>query len=165
MFMSSRRSDVGQLTRKRLRSAVLWLVRVWQRRGRSVAALALIIVIGAGLRAAFLDRLVRSDDAIIFLRYVSKPLAEIVSTYDQPGNHVLQSAVTRLAYLAFGNRPWALRLPALIAGILIIPATYVWAKDEYGKGAGLLAAALTAASSFLVDYSTRARGSRRVTAS
>jgi uncharacterized membrane protein len=120
--------------------------------------IALIVVIGVGLRAAFLNRYIRSDEATIYHRYVSHPIAEIVTTYDQPGNHVLHSALTRLATLAFGSNPLALRLPAFIAGILILPATFVWAKQEYGWTAGLLAAGLAASSSFLVDYSTRARG-------
>jgi 4-amino-4-deoxy-L-arabinose transferase-like glycosyltransferase len=58
----------------------------------------------------------------------------------------------------FGNHPWAIRLPALIAGILLVPATYLAARILYGRSSALLAAALVATSSTLIEYSTNARG-------
>ena len=58
----------------------------------------------------------------------------------------------------FGNEVWAIRLPALVAGIALVPATFAFARVLYGRAAGLLAAAFVAASSTLVEYSTNARG-------
>src|SRR5262245_7727975 len=96
------------------------------------ATLALIIVIGVGLRTAFLDRVIRGDEAVTYLRFVSKPLSEGLSSYDTTNNHPLHTLLAHITTSVVGNQPWTLRLPAFIAGILIIPTTFVWAKQEYG---------------------------------
>lgn len=51
-----------------------------------------------------------------------------------------------------------IRLPAFIAGVLVVPASYLAARVLYNKRAALLAAALVASSSYLVEYSANARG-------
>jgi uncharacterized membrane protein len=53
---------------------------------------------------------------------------------------------------------WTVRLPALAAGITLIPASYVVARALYDRRAGLCAAALVAAFGPLVDYSVNGRG-------
>ena len=51
-----------------------------------------------------------------------------------------------------------MRLPSLIAGVLLIPAIYLAGRVLYGRYAGLLAASLAAESPYLVARSTDARG-------
>jgi len=54
--------------------------------------------------------------------------------------------------------PWALRMPAFFAGLLLVPTTYVAARSLYRTESAILAAALTASSSVLIEYSTNSRG-------
>lgn len=54
--------------------------------------------------------------------------------------------------------PELLRLPSLVAGVATIPIVYAVGARTVGRGAGLLAAALTALSPFMIFYSAEARG-------
>ena len=122
-------------------------------------ALTAIIASGALLRLAFLSQPIMSwDEAATFLTYASRPLYIVLSDYSAPNNHVLHTLLVYISYHLFGDALWAIRLPAFIAGILIIPATALVAHRLYGRWSALLSAALTAAAPILVDYSTDARG-------
>jgi hypothetical protein len=123
-----------------------------------LAALGAVSLVGVGLRLAYLNQPIRGDEAYTYLNYASRPLWTAVSTYNAPNNHVLHSVLVLVAYRLLGDDPWALRLPAFLAGALLVPATYLVGRRLYGREAGLLAAALVAASSILVEYSTNARG-------
>jgi len=57
-----------------------------------------------------------------------------------------------------GGAMWAVRLPAFLAGLLLIPVTFAWGRRCAGTAVGLLAAALVAVATPLVEYSTNARG-------
>jgi Dolichyl-phosphate-mannose-protein mannosyltransferase len=54
--------------------------------------------------------------------------------------------------------PELIRLPAVIAGTISIPLVYAIGTRTVGRGAGLLAAALTTLSPFMILYSAEARG-------
>jgi hypothetical protein len=54
--------------------------------------------------------------------------------------------------------PELLRAPSLLAGVATIPLTYVLGLRTVGRSAGLVAAALTALSPFMIFYSAEARG-------
>jgi hypothetical protein len=66
--------------------------------------------------------------------------------------------LVHFAVLLLGNHPWAFRLPALAAGILLLPCSYTAVRRIYGGEAALLTVAFLAASEPLVEYSTNARG-------
>ncbi len=59
--------------------------------------------------------------------------------------------------LHLGDAPIPLRLPSLVAGTLIMPGVYLLGLRTVGQRRALVAAALTAASPFMVYYSTEAR--------
>jgi hypothetical protein len=92
------------------------------------------------------------------VEYASRPFYVALSFYNTPNNHVFHTLLVRLAYLALGNHPWALRLPVLLAGLCLVPATYVAARSLYHNNGALLAAAFVASSSMLIEYSANARG-------
>jgi hypothetical protein len=135
-------------------------IRRWlQADGRlHVTTLAAILGWGAWLRLAHLDLPIRHDEVATFLHYVSRPLAETLYRYDLQNNHVLNTLLMHGAWRLFGDSPPALRLPALVAGILTVPAAYLVARRLYGREVALLAAGLAAAASELIKYSTNARG-------
>jgi hypothetical protein len=121
-------------------------------------ALAVIVVIGSALRLLYLGQPMRNEEARAYTSFVSKPWTDALSGYVDASNHVLYTVLAKAAVGVFGPAPWAMRLPALIAGILIIPATYAVGRAFYGSRAALIAAALVASSGVLVLYSTNGRG-------
>jgi uncharacterized membrane protein len=123
-----------------------------------LAAAAAILVSAIAVRVAYLDVPLRYDEATTYDNFVSKPLYVALANYATPNNHLLNTLLAKLSVGLFGSEPWAIRLPALLAGIALVPATFAFARLFYGRVAALLAAALVAASSTLVEYSTNARG-------
>ncbi|MGA9977333.1 MAG: glycosyltransferase family 39 protein [Candidatus Sulfotelmatobacter sp.] len=126
-------------------------------------ALAGLTFFAAALRIRFLSQPMRYDEAITYLEYSSRPFYVALSFYNMPNNHLFHTLLVRLAYLALGNHPWALRLPALLAGLCLVPATYAAARSlchngRSDTGGALFAPALVASSSMLIEYSTNARG-------
>ncbi len=124
----------------------------------TLAILGVFITAGAAVRIFFLFQPMRMDEASTFLYSAARPLIVGLSYYVTPNNHLFHTLLLRLSYLTFGAEPWALRLPALIFGILLIPAAYTAARIYAGKQAALFAAGLVAASSALIEFSTNARG-------
>ncbi|NOZ68089.1 MAG: hypothetical protein GXP46_02275 [Deferribacteres bacterium] len=118
-----------------------------------------IILAGAiAVRVAALSRPMHTDEAYTFNVYVSKPLYIGLTYYSAPNNHLFHTFLSHISYVLFGNHPWAIRLPALVAGILVVPASYVFIRIFYNRDAALLTAAVVAASSMLIRYSAAARG-------
>jgi uncharacterized membrane protein len=58
---------------------------------------------------------------------------------------------------AFGHGEFAVRLPSLIAGTLVIPVLYGLGRELYDRRTGLIAAAFAAASPLLVWYAQEVR--------
>ncbi len=121
-------------------------------------ALFIILLAGIAVRIAFLFHPMHTDEAYTFNVYVSKPLYIGLTYYSAPNNHLFHTFLAHIAYLLLGNHPWVIRLPALIAGILVVLASYLVMRIFYNKHAALLTAAITASSSVLIRYSTSARG-------
>jgi hypothetical protein len=121
-------------------------------------SLAGITLLAAFVRVPLLSQPMRYDEATTFLLYSSRPFYVALSFYNTPNNHLLHTLLVRLSYLVFGNYPWALRLPALLAGLCLVPASYIAARALYRGGGALLTAGLVASSSILAEYSTNARG-------
>jgi hypothetical protein len=120
--------------------------------------LFLILLVSIFMRLFFLGQPIRYDEAYTYLNYASKPLLTGMSNYSFPNNHLFHTILVHFSYVVFGNKLWALRLPALMAGVLTVPATYAVAYRFADKDAALLASGLVACSSILIEYSTNARG-------
>jgi Dolichyl-phosphate-mannose-protein mannosyltransferase len=123
-----------------------------------IVAVGVTAALALGLRVAFLGQPMRYDEALTFNEFASRPLYYGLSFYPDPNNHLLNTLLMHVAFVGLGNQPWVLRLPALVGGVLLVPATYRLAGSFYGRHAALLGAVLVAASSYLVEYSTNARG-------
>ena len=126
-------------------------------------ALVIILSVGFALRALYLTQPMRYDEAVTYMYFVRLPWGEALSTYTYPNNHLFHTLLAKASVSAFGNYPWALRLPALLAGVLAVPASYVVARALYGARVAIVAAGLVASSGVLVLYSTNARGYSIVT--
>jgi len=123
-----------------------------------LGVLAALTATGLLLRVAYLFQPMRYDEANTYLQFASQPWYVALTTYPAPNNHVFHSLLVHLSTTVFGGEPWAIRMPALVAGVLLVPGTYLAARALYGRDAALVAAALVAVSSVLVEFSVNARG-------
>jgi hypothetical protein len=123
-----------------------------------ILAFLVIMVMAIFIRVLFLSRPMGYDEAWTFDAYASKPLLVGLSSYSGPNNHVFHTLLVHIAYFLLGCKPWIIRLPALLAGTLLVPASYMVARIFYNKYAAILTAALVTSSTPLVLYSTDARG-------
>ena len=127
-------------------------------------ALWLIVAIATVGRLAALSQPMRYDESVTWAYFVGRPWSTIVSSYPFPNNHVFFSLLAKATSALAPFQPWALRLPAFIAGVAIVPLTYAVGRRFAGPATGLLGAALAAGSTTLILYSTNARGYSLVTA-
>jgi hypothetical protein len=142
-----------------LEAAVRDAASAWPRVDpRTLLLVGLPTLLAVSLRAAFLNQPMRYDEALTFNEFASRPLYYALSFYPDPNNHLLNTLLVHAVFVVAGNQPWLLRLPALAAGVLLVPATYWLARLLYAPGAAVLAAVLVAGSSYLIEYSTNARG-------
>ncbi len=123
-----------------------------------VFAFSATIAIAVAVRLYFINVPIRYDEAHTFMYYASRPLYVALSNYSSVNNHLFHTLLVHVAYSLLGNEEWVLRLPAFLAGVLLVPATYLAARLLYDRNTGVVAAALVASSSALVDFSTNARG-------
>jgi hypothetical protein len=124
----------------------------------TLTALLALVGLAAGLRFAFLGQPMRYDEAFTYAEYASRPVYVLVSKYDFPNNHIFHSLCVHTVCRLLGDAPWAVRLPAFLAGLLLVPAVYAAARALFDRPTALLSAALVAGSSALIEYSTNARG-------
>jgi Dolichyl-phosphate-mannose-protein mannosyltransferase len=120
---------------------------------------ASVLAIAVGARLAYLFEPIQYDEAFTYLVYARHPLWDGISNYSAPNNHLFNTALVHLCVRIFGGSEWALRLPALLAGVGIVPATYLLARRLlFDKNGALMSAAVSAASVPLIYYSVSARG-------
>jgi hypothetical protein len=117
-----------------------------------------LFLVGFGLRFAYLFQAVRNDEAYSYLAYSSHSFKTIVTFYNVPNNHIFHNILTHITTTVFGNNIVALRLPVFLCGLAVVPLTYLVIRRVANKNAALLAMALVAISSGLINYSTQARG-------
>lgn len=117
-----------------------------------------LLLIGTVIRISFLFEPMSYDESGTFVLHIDKPLRFAVANYRDPGNHLLTTILAHVSVEIFGNDPWAIRLPALLAGICLIGLIYFVARRVRGPCAGVIASAVAAGSGCLVYYSTRGRG-------
>ncbi len=128
------------------------------RQGRVLAALAVIMAAGLAVRLAYMAQPMRIDESWTFMVFVRNGLGAVLSDYSSTNNHILNSLLILLSTGMFGDSPPAIRLPALFFGLLTMPLAFLVAAKAYNRSAGLLAAALVAGSSIMIEYSSNGRG-------
>jgi len=135
-------------------------VRSWSREEPRVylIALGIIQLVGIGLRLHYISEPIRYDEAFTFLNFGGRSPWHALALYPTPNNHIFHSVLVNLCFRLFGSSLYAIRLPALLAGILVLPCTYVVARRLYDGAVALLATAFVAGSGPLVLYSVNARG-------
>jgi hypothetical protein len=117
-----------------------------------------LFCVGIGLRLYYLERDVRFDESLTYLRYASESVWTSMSLYLEPNNHILHTIFVNLSTSAFGDALWAIRLPALIFGVLLMPMTYLVGRAFYGRSVAVIAMGFVAVSGPLIEYSVSSRG-------
>ena len=79
--------------------------------------LAAVLVLALAVRLLFLFQPMRYDEAYTYTHFASTPIYLTVSNFSSTNNHIFHTLLVQFSSLIFGNQPWALRLPALIAGL------------------------------------------------
>lgn len=125
---------------------------------RDLWVLLVITAFAVILRLVLINRPMEYDEAYTFSEFARHSFRQVVTDYHVPNNHVFHTILVRFSFLVFGNSAWAIRVPALLAGIALIPAVYFLAARLYSAPVGWIAAAGTAALPVLVRYSVNARG-------
>lgn len=116
-------------------------------------------LVAVALRLPGLTAELNHDEAFTWLSFASQPYVQIISDYSLPNNHLFHTLLVRLSTQTFGQTEWAMRLPALLAGILAIPAIYLLGRAFSANTAtGLIAAWLLALAPIHISYSRMARG-------
>jgi len=125
---------------------------------RRTALLVLAGLILAGLvlrlavpRGIWLDEAISIHQARLSLHGLFENL------YNGDRQPPLYHLVLWLTVRAFGHGEFAVRLPSLIAGTLVIPVLYELGRELYDRRTGLIAAAFAAVSPLLVWYAQEVR--------
>ena len=129
-------------------------------RARTLFVLGLIglTLLGAAVRWHYLSYPMRYDEAWNYLNYSSQSRWFSASHY-VPNNHVLHTLLVRCTVPLLGSSPAALRAPAFVAGVLLLPVAGWLAWALFRRRAVVLLTVLAAAgSSQLIEYSANSRG-------
>jgi 4-amino-4-deoxy-L-arabinose transferase-like glycosyltransferase len=121
-------------------------------------AMGAITLIGAVIRLWRISQPIAYDEAYTFVYYATGEFKHILADYSAPNNHIFHTILVRLFYEIFGKQPWVVRGPALLAGILCIPAAYFFARRIFNTRQALAGAALVALTPWFINYSVNGRG-------
>ncbi len=122
----------------------------------AVLVLAGLVLVGLALRLAaprgiWLDEAISIHQARLSLHDLFQNL------YNGDRQPPLYHLTLWLTIRAFGHGEFAVRLPSLIAGTLVIPVLYELGRELYDRRTGLIAAAFAAVSPVLIWYSQEVR--------
>jgi general stress protein CsbA len=121
-------------------------------------AVLLIILAGTLLRVWASFAPITYDEAFTWTYFASRPLHVVLCDYAYPNNHVLHTLLVKWSTTLLGTGLFSLRLPALLAAVLFMPAFYFFVRATFNRYIALMTLALVAASPVLVEYSALARG-------
>lgn len=126
-------------------------------------ALAVIVLVGFALRLYGLEHPWRFDESDSLMHFVRLDWFNLWTDYTQPNNHIFYNFLAHFSVEAFGEFSGVSRLPAFVAGILILPALFTVGRMLFDTQTALPAAAVAACLPPLVDFSANARGYGLVT--
>jgi 4-amino-4-deoxy-L-arabinose transferase-like glycosyltransferase len=123
-----------------------------------IASVAAICGLGMIARLMLINLSVEYDEAYTVMAFAHSPFRILVSDYHVPNNHVFHTILVRIAVLLLGSQPWQIRMPVLLAGMLLIPFVFWLGRTLYTRDVGLLSAAIVAFLPNMVQRSVIARG-------
>lgn len=123
------------------------------------AAVLVLTLVGFALRVAVSQQDLFADELSTYWIVATNDLGGVISTVNSDAEITppLSFVAAWLSTQVDLSTEW-LRAPSVLAGTLTIPLVFWVGARTVGRGAGLLAAALTTLAPFMVYYSAEARG-------
>ncbi len=115
-------------------------------------------IAGLALRVYRLDQDLWLDEIGPVVDYMKLGTLQILGSYLRPNNHFLNTILMKVSVQTFGEHEWSVRVPAMIAGVLCIPAMYLLGRAALSRAASAGAAVVLALSYHHVFFSQNARG-------
>jgi len=125
---------------------------------RPVVWLAAITLLALALRIFRLDSDLWLDEIASVLTYQAMSPFHVVTAYISANNHLLNTLLVKGSTFALGSTEIAIRLPAVLFGVLGIPAQYLLARVVLHRRESVAAAFLLAISYHHIFFSQNARG-------
>lgn len=123
-----------------------------------LAPLAVLTLIAALIRMSFLDMEMRLDEATTFNEFVLQPWRATIGKYWATNNHPLHSVLAKICVDLLGRDPWVVRIPAFVAGVLLVPATFFSVSRMFARRAAWYAAIAVSILPVFILFSANARG-------
>ena len=120
--------------------------------------LGMISLCALTLRMLVINRPIGYDEAYTFIYFASRPFKYILLDYHVPNNHILNTILIGVAYRILGDYTWIVRLPALIASVLCVPAAYFTARRFFTPNQALGASAILAVYPAIILFTANGRG-------
>ncbi|MBE0686840.1 MAG: glycosyltransferase family 39 protein [Anaerolineaceae bacterium] len=121
-------------------------------------SLLAILVLSFLMRIFLIYRPMGHDEAYTAVVFAFEPIANGLSDYHFPNNHVFHTLLAHLTYRLFGPGEWSIRMPAFIASVLLAPSGFILARRWYGKHVAWLSGILIAVLPDTIHYAVNARG-------
>lgn len=118
----------------------------------AIALVALLVRIPGLNGGLWLDEIATIQD------FIRLPLADIVTTYGSPNNHLLYTLLGHISVAIFGEEAWAVRLPAVVLGVATAPALYLLVRESFTEREAIGSGLILAVSYHHVYFSQNARG-------
>ncbi|HEX6249902.1 MAG TPA: glycosyltransferase family 39 protein [Gemmatimonadaceae bacterium] len=129
-----------------------------QGKAGDAAALAGLLLMAAALRLHDLNSQFWFDEISAVINNIRRPFADILLRWAGPSSHALFEALSHASITAFGETPFAARLPAALFGIAGVWAIHALAADVLDRRHAWTIAGLFALSYHHIYYSQNARG-------
>lgn len=123
-----------------------------------LAVLSGIFILALALRLPLMTRGLYFDELQTVVHFVEAPSAwDTIARVYAFNNQPFYSLLARWSEAAFGRAEWALRLPALLCGMALLPLLWLGVRRRFGRIAALVATAALATSSVHIGFSVSAR--------
>ena len=124
---------------------------------RDYALLIAILLLALVVRIIGLNAPLWYDEILTIDTHLRLPWGDMVQSYSM-NHHYFFDLQAKAAMDAFGEVPWAVRLPALLFGVATIAAMWLLARDVAGMAVAHVTALLLALSYHEIWFSQNARG-------
>jgi hypothetical protein len=124
----------------------------------AIGLLVLFTAAAAVLRSIGLNDQLWCDEITTVLNSVRVPLRTLLTSYFYDNQHTLYALLAQGSVAVFGDRPWAVRLPALLFGTAAVPMLYLLGRELTNRFEALAAAGVLALSYHHIWFSQNARG-------